>query len=463
MPENESGWRCIGRPAVFIMADDLGWRELGCYGQQKIRTPNVDRLAREAMRFTDYYSGSPVCAPSRCVLMTGFHSGHAVVRNNFEVKPSVIGDDFGGQYPLSDESVTLAELLKELGYATGAFGKWGLGGVGTSGDPLKQGFDRFFGYNCQRHAHNLYPRYLVDNDRQYFLEGNTRGITGRHYAPQMIVDKMLDWVRENKDRPFFLYYVTVLPHLPLQAPEEEVAKYRGLWPEQPYQGRSYLPNPTPRATYAAMISFMDKQVGRLLDLLEELGLAENTLVFFTSDNGTTHLKEQVDYEFFESVGRLRGLKGSVYEGGIRVPMVVWWPGRIQPGTETNHVAAHYDVMPTVMEIVGGEVPVGIDGISFLPTLVGRTDQQRKHEYLYWDFPGYGGQIAVRMGKWKAARTNLKENPDAPLELYDLEADIGEQVNVAEKYPDVAARLDRVMLGGRSKPAEPAFQFWKYSE
>jgi len=330
------------------------------------------------MRFTDFYAGSAVCAPDRCTLMTGMHGGHAIVRNNFGVKHSIFGDEFGGQYPLPAGTVTVASMLKKAGYVTGAFGKWGLGGVGTTGDPLKMGFDRFFGYNCQTHAHNLYPRYLVDNETQRFLEGNTRGLTGKHYGPKVIADEMLKFIRENKDRPFFCYYPTVLPHLALQVPEEELAQYKGKWPETPYNGKSYLPNPTPRATYAAMISFMDKQVGRLLRLLDELNLADNTIVFFTSDNGTTHLKEQVDAEFFNSVGPLRGLKGSLYEGGIREPLIVRWPGRIQPGTVTHLPAAQYDVMATLAELVGIEPPPGTDSVSFLPTLLGEPAKQKQH-------------------------------------------------------------------------------------
>ncbi len=447
---------------VFIMADDLGYAELGCYGQKKIETPNIDRLAAEGMRFTQHYTSAPVCAPARCSLMTGKHGGHAIVRDNFEVRPSVFGDAFGGQYPLPDEAVTIAELLKARGYATGAFGKWGLGGVSTSGDPLKQGFDRFFGYNCQRHAHNLYPRYLVDNDRQRPLPGNTRGLTGDTYAPQAIADEMLKFIREHRDEPFFVYYPSVLPHLALQAPEEDVAHYKGRWPETPYTGRAYLPNPTPRATYAAMITFLDKQVGRLMALLKELELDDNTIVFFTSDNGTTMLKAQVDYEFFESVGPLRGLKGLVYEGGIRVPLVVRWPGKIQPGTESDLLCAHYDVMATLCDLTGIEPPADTDGVSYLPTLLGHSDRQRRHEFLFWDFAGYGGQLAVRLGKWKGVRRNLRRKPDAPLELYDLSRDIGEKHNVAKDHPDVVERMKRIMIEQRVRPAEKRFQFGEYA-
>jgi arylsulfatase A len=444
---------------IFIMADDLGWKELGCYGQTKIRTPHIDRMASEGMRFTQYYCGSAVCAPSRCNLLTGKHGGHAYIRNNHAIR----GDDpneFTGQLPIPASEVTIAETLKARGYATGCFGKWGLGAPGSTGDPLDQGFDRFYGYNCQRHAHNLYPRYLVDQRKKNMLEGNTRGLTGKHYAPQRIADEMLAFIRQRGDGPFFVYYATVLPHLALQAPEEEIAAYRGQWAEKPYTGKSYLPHPTPKSCYAAMITFLDKQVGRLFALLEELGLDENTVVFFTSDNGTTHLK-QVDYTFFESVGPLRGLKGSLYEGGIRMPMIVRWPGRIAPGTVSEHVAAHYDVPATLMDVAGSRFAPEADGISFLPTLLGR--EQRPHEYLFWDFAGYGGQIAVRVGNWKGIKRDLRKNPNAPLELYNLEEDIGETTNVADNHPKMAARLERIMREGRTTPQFEAFRFGMYGD
>ena len=378
---------------IFIMADDLGYKELGCYGQQKIKTPNVDKMAAEGMLFTDYYTGSAVCAPARCNLMTGMHGGHAYVRNNSEVGG---WETFRGQIPLPAETVTMAEMLKQRGYATGAFGKWGMGGVDSTGDPLNQGFDRFFGYNCQRHAHNLFPNFLVSDRGKVTLEGNTRGLTGQTYGPQAIADELLKFIRENKDKPFFAYYPTVIPHLALQAPQEDIDQYKGKWPDPPYEGKSYLPHPTPRACYAAMISFLDKQVGRVMKLLEELGLDDNTVVFFTSDNGTTYLKGQVDYEFFDSVGPLRGLKGSLYEGGIRVAMVVRWPGRIKPGTKSAHAAVHYDILATLADIAGANAP-DTDGTSFAATLLPRGRRQKKPEYLFWDFTGYGGQQAVWMG------------------------------------------------------------------
>ena len=448
---------------VLIMADDLGWAELGCYGQKRIETPNLDRLASQGMRFTQHYSSAPVCAPARCSLMTGKHGGHAFVRNNYEAHNSPFGDRFGGQYPLPAGTMTIARMLQARGYATGAFGKWGLGAVGTTGDPLRQGFDRFFGYNCQRHAHNLYPRYLVDNRGQRFLEGNTRGLTGKHYGPGVIAEEMLKFVRQNKDQPFFLYYPTVLPHLALQAPKAYVDRYRGRWPETPYRGRAYLPNDTPRATYAAMITFMDAQVGRLLRLLDELGLADNTVVFFTSDNGTTMLKQQVDYEFFQSVGPLRGLKGSVYEGGIRVPLIVRWPGKIQAGSVSDHICAHYDLFATIADIVGAPAPE-TDGISIVPTLLGRSDQ-KEHAYLFWDFAGYGGQLAVRMGKWKGVKRHLRRRRRKPskLELYDLANDIGEKHDVADKFPKIAARIESIMREARTRPSVEAFAFGTYAD
>jgi len=443
---------------IFIMADDLGYQELGCYGQQKIQTPYIDRLAAEGMRFRQYYTGSAVCAPARCNLMTGKHGGHAYVRNNSEIGS---WDSFRGQLPLPAETVTIAGLLKQQGYVTGAFGKWGLGEVGSTGDPLKQGFDRFVGYNCQRHAHNLYPKYLISNREKVTLEGNTRGLTGKHYAPQVIADEMLKFIRESKEKPFFVYYPTVIPHLALQVPEEDLNRYKGKWPETPYKGKSYLPHPTPKACYAAMISFMDRQVGRIMKLLKELNLDDNTVVLFTSDNGTTFLKDQVDYEFFNSVGPLRGLKGSLYEGGIRVPMVVRWPGKIKARTVSDHLAAHYDALATLADIAGAKAPNDTDGISFVPTLLSQPDKQKKHDYLFWDFAGYGGQLAVRMGKWKGIKRDLRKKPDVPLELYDLENDVSEKNNMAEEYPKVVASIEKIMLEARSRPITKKFQFGRY--
>ncbi len=455
---------------VLIMADDLGFAELGCYGQKKIETPNIDQLAAEGMRFTQFYAGSPVCAPARCTLMTGKHAGHAHVRGNLSVSAWDIHD---GQTPIPADTATLPAMLKQAGYVTGAFGKWGLGPVGSSGDPLNHGFDRFFGYNCQKHAHNLYPKYLIDNDKQRRLEGNTRSTTGKKYAPQEIADEALKFLRKNHDKPFFLYYPAVLPHLALQAPDEEIAHYRGRWAETPYNAgpeaqHPYLPHPTPRACYASMITFHDKQVGRIMALLKELGVDDNTIVLYTSDNGTTYIKEQVDYEFFESVGDLRGLKAEVYEGGVRVPMIARWPNRIQQGTSSDHLSAHYDMLATIADVAQiadhphSSIPE-TDGISLLPSLLSQGDAaQKKHEYLFWDFAGYGGQTAIRRGDWKGVKQNLQENPNAPLELYNLQQDPNESHDLAKENPQVVAELEKLMLEVRERPVLKEFRFGQYA-
>lgn len=441
---------------ILVLADDLGYGELGSYGQEHIETPNLDRLAAEGMRFTQHYSGAPVCAPSRYVLMTGRNSGHATIRNNLKVQSE-------GQTPIPSGELTLGELLKGAGYATGVFGKWGLGFPGSEGDPLAQGFDRFFGYNCQVHAHNFYPRYLWSDDETVDLEGNDRGLTGAQYSHDVIEAELLDFIRANKDRPFFCYVPSTIPHLALQVPESTLAQYRGRWEETPYEGRSYLPHPTPRAAYAAMITHLDASVGRVMELLQELELEERTLVLFTSDNGATHLNPQVDVEFFKSSGALRGLKGSVYEGGVRVPLIARWKGQVPAGATSSHLSAFEDYMPTLAAVAGVELSTGTDGISFLPTLLGDPEAQEQHEYLFWDFPGYGGQIAVRRGRWKAVRRGLKKNADAPLELYDLENDPGEGTDVAVDHPDIALEMARIMIEARTTPAEEKFRFGTYGD
>ena len=470
---------------VYILADDLGYAELGSYGQEKIKTPNLDQLAREGMRFTDHYCGNAVCAPSRCVLMTGKHPGHAYVRNNRSMKlPAEITDrygmEFGGQQPIPDSEVTVAEMLKQKGYATAAIGKWGLGHFGTTGDPNKQGFDLFFGYNCQAHAHSYYPAYLWKNDQKYPLKNDppvpghaslAEGadpndpasydlFKGQDYAADHMIDHALEFIEENKEGPFFLYFPSTIPHVALHIPDEELKPYLGEWDDPPFtreKGYGYTPHYTPRAAYAAMISRLDADVGRIMTQLEKLGLDDNTLVMFSSDNGTTHLDQEVDYEFFESVGPLRGLKGSLYEGGIRVPMIARWKGKIEPSTVTNLPSTFYDVMPTLAEVVGVDAPEGIDGISFLPTLLGQDDRQKKHDFLYWEFGGYGGQQAVRMGDWKAVRQNIvkKNNPDPlKIELFNLAEDIGEQNDLADKKPDLVTKARKLM----SEEHVPSEQF-----
>ncbi len=430
---------------VYILADDLGYGDLGCYGQKDIRTPNIDRMAREGMIFTQHYSGSTVCAPSRSCLMTGQHTGHTPVRGNKEYQPE-------GQHPLPAESVTVAEVLKGAGYATGAFGKWGLGYPGSEGDPNNQGFDEFYGYNCQRYAHNYYPYFLRHNDKKVMLPGNEDKKT-EQYAPDLIQEQTLKFIEANKDRPFFLYVPNVIPHAELLVPEDEIVKsYRGKFPEKPYKGvddgRSYKRGgygsvETPRANFAAMVTRLDRYVGEILDKLKQLGLDKKTIAMFTSDNGP-HGEGGANPKYFNSSGGLRGMKRDLYEGGIRVPMIARWPGKIKAGSGSDHISAFWDVMPTLAELAGANAPENIDGISFVPTLLGQKRKQKEHDYLYWEFHERGGKQAVRKGKWKAVRLQVNRDPNGPLELYDLQKDPQEKNDVASEHPDIVRQMERIM-------------------
>jgi len=452
--QKDAALRAPRRPAakpnvVFILADDLGYNELACYGQTRIRTPHLDRLAAEGMRFTDHYSGSPVCAPSRCTLMTGYHTGHAQVRGNLG-RPRV------GQLPITDDAVTLAELLKKQGYRTGAAGKWGLGGPGTTGHPNRQGFDRWFGYLDQWNAHSHYPDYMWRNTKKVILEKNVGGKRGT-YSHDLFTEEALAFLRESAGRgPFFLYVPYAVPHVSLHVPDDSLAEYKGKWPETPYEGGHYAAHPTPRAAYAAMITRMDRDVGRIVALLKELGIQRDTLVVFTSDNGPTYAGG-ADSAFFESAGPLRGLKGSLYEGGIRVPMIARWPGRIRPGTISRLPCAFWDWLPTIMDLAGAadRVPKGIDGVSIAPTLLGRGEQKRR-EYLYWEHHAGRGMQAVRMGPWKGVRLNARAGDEAPIQLYNLDSDIGEQNDVAADHPDIVKRIAAIMAGARTE--SPYFTF-----
>ncbi len=434
-----------GPNVVFILADDLGYGDLGCYGQKKIHTPNIDRIAAGGMRFTQCYSGNPVCAPSRCTLMTGYHTGHAQVRNNKQVGGEEgwkLGATTGGQWPLAEGTFTVAHLFKKAGYATGAFGKWGLGRVGTTGDPQKQGFDHFFGYICQRQAHTYYPNHLWRDGEILWIEEN-KNEAERVYSLDLIAQEALKFVRVNKDKPFFLYVPFTIPHVALQVPEDSLAEYKDRWPDPPYDGKKgYVAHPHPRACYAAMITRMDKYVGQITALLKELGLAENTLVIFASDNGPTYAGGG-DAGFFESAGPLHGLKGSVWDGGIRVPFVARWPGKIKSGSESDQIAAFWDFLPTCAELLDVQPPAGIDGISILPTLLGRPQQQKQHDYLYWEL---NGQQAVRMGDWKGVR--LK--PDQKIQLFNLKTDIGEKIDVADQHRDIVAGVEEIFTKGRTE-------------
>lgn len=434
------------------MADDLGYGELGCYGQKKIRTPRLDQMAKEGLRFTQFYSGSPVCAPSRCVLMTGKHTGHAAVRDNRERLPE-------GQTPLPAEEVTLAELLKEKGYTTAMIGKWGLGAHDTSGAPLKQGFDRFFGYVCQAQAHNHYPGWLWKNEEKVDLKDEEatakhgRPGKGTHtafeqfgteYSGDLFEQQAIEFLRGHTDGPFFLYLPFTTPHLALQVPNDSLREYEDKWEDPPYDGRQgYLPHDTPRAAYAAMITRLDRSVGRILDELKALELEESTLVIFSSDNGPA--PENVggsDSKFFESAGPLRGLKGSAFEGGIRVPCIARWPGKITAEGESKVALAFCDVLPTICELSGAATPANLDGLSFLPTLLGRGEQ-KQHDFLYWEFASYDGYQVALMGDWKAIRPRLKKK-DATIELYNLADDLGEQNNVAADHPELVKKAAEVM-------------------
>jgi arylsulfatase len=441
---------------VLIVADDLGYGELGSYGQQRIRTPTLDRLAEEGMRFTRHYSGSPVCAPSRATLLTGLHTGHAVVRDNDEMteRGDVWGDTLiEGNRPLPTGTYTIGRMLQDAGYVTAAIGKWGLGGPGDTGEPNLQGFDHWYGYMCQREAHNYYPTHLWRNGEREALAGNPpfrahqrfpasadpndpasyAAYRGETYAMDVMMDDAVAFVQEHAGEPFFLYLPFPVPHVALQVPDESVAGYEGQFADTPYPGdRGYLPHRTPRAAYAAMITRMDEGIGAILRTLEDAGVAENTVVIFTSDNGPT-FNGGTDSEFFDSTGGLRGLKTMLYEGGIRGPLIVRWPGRIAPGAISDHVSAFWDFMPTLADIAGAAPPPETDGLSMVPVLTGDAASQSIHERLYWEY--HGGQAMVS-GRWKAVRSDMQ----APLELYDLAADFNESTDVASSHPDVVERL-----------------------
>ena len=429
---------------VYILADDLGWGDLSCYGQELFSTPNLDLLAEQGMRFTQHYSGSTVCAPSRSSLMTGLHTGHTPIRGNKPTKPE-------GQWPISDSVLTIAEVLKEAGYATGGFGKWGLGFVNSEGGPNKQGFDEFYGYNCQRIAHNYYPYYLWDNEQKIILEGNVDTLEGQ-YAPDLIHARALEFIENHKDEPFFLYYPSVIPHAELKVPEEYMAAYRGKYlPEKIYKGTDSGPSykmggygsqSESHAAFVGMVDYLDKTVGDIMNKLEELGLTDNTILFFSSDNGP-HMEGGADPRYFNSNGIYKGFKRDLYEGGIRVPLLVSWPGQIEPGSLSDHISSFWDMFPTFADLAGGEHSAVVDGITMLPELLGR-DKQKVHEYLYWEFHERGGRVAVRMGDWKGVRYKVNQNPDAALELYDLKTDPGEENNIAEKNPEIVKRMEEII-------------------
>jgi arylsulfatase A-like enzyme len=425
---------------VLIQADDLGWGDLGSYGQKRFTTPNLDRMAAEGTRFTQYYSGSTVCGPSRAVLMTGLHTGHARVRGN-------------GDHPLLPEDVTVAELLKGAGYATAIIGKWGLGTADTTGRPDKQGFDESFGFLDHTHAHRQYTDHLWSN-------GEVAAVDDKDYVNDLFAKAAVEFVEKNAARPFFLYLAFTVPHAELRAPDESIRPSRGLFPEKPFVNEKadavpshppsrvrrptigYRSQPEPLAAFAGMVARMDQHVGHLLEALRARGIERDTLVLFTSDNGP-HREGGADPDFFDSNGPLRGIKRDLYEGGIRVPMLARWPGRVKAGAISGQVWAHWDFLPTAAALAGVTAPRGLDGQSMANALTGR--KQRSHEFLYWEFHERGFQQAVRMGDWKAVRLA----PGAPLELYDLKRDLGEQKDVAAARPDVVRKIEDYMKNART--------------
>ena len=471
---------------VFILADDLGYGEIGVFGQKKIITPNIDNLAKEGMIFTDHYSGSPVCAPSRATLLTGLHSGNNPIRGNDEwgergnvwsFEEMFNNPELEGQRPMPDSIITIADILKLKGYKTGMFGKWGLGAPNTNSIPNNKGFDFFYGYNCQRQAHTFYPTHLWKNKERQLLKNQivTKGILPKNfdpnneksytrysqkdYAPKLIQKEALKFIDRNKKDRFFLYYASPIPHLPLQAPTKWVNYYRKKFGDElPYIGGSgYYPNQYPKATYAAMISYLDQQVGELVTKLKEIGIYENTLIIFSSDNGPTHV-DHVDINFFNSAGPFLNskntVKGNLNEGGIRVPTIITWPKVIFPGSKSNHQSTFYDYLATISDLVNKPLPYNSDGISFLPTLKG--EKQAKHKYLYWEFPSYGGQQAIRVDNWKGIRKNLFGGK-SKLKLYDLTNDPKELNDVALKHPKIVVEMEIMMKEAHKTPEIDIFK------
>ena len=443
---------------IYILADDLGYGDLSVYGQKKFKTPNIDKLASEGMLFTQHYSGSTVCAPSRSTLMTGQHTGHTPIRGNKEISPE-------GQHPIADEVVTVAEVLQKQGYTTGIFGKWGLGYPGSEGAPNNQGFDTFYGFNCQRLGHSYYPHHLWDNEEKVVFEGNA-GNKENVYAPIRIHEETLKFIEDNKDTPFFAYVASIIPHAELKVPEKYLAKFRGtLEPEKNYKGcdedcesykiGGYGSQPEAHAAFAAMIYLLDEQVGEIVAKLETLGLADNTLIIFTSDNGP-HQEGGADPDYFNSNGMFRGYKRDLYEGGIRVPMIASWPIKIEKGSTSNHVSAFWDVLPTFAEITNAEISEYIDGISFLPTLLNKP--QPKHEFLYWEFHGSkSAQATIISGEWKVLRT-VKNKEFTPLEVYNLTTDPEEQYNVADQNPELLEKALKIFEEESTPSPIPQFRF-----
>jgi arylsulfatase A len=435
---------------IYILADDLGYGDLSCYGQTMFKTPNIDRLSQEGMMFTQHYSGCTVSAPSRSSLMTGLHTGHTPIRGNKAYKPE-------GQWPLPASSETIAEMLKTKGYVTGAFGKWGLGYIDTEGDPNNQGIDEFFGFNCQALAHNYYPGHLWHNREKILQHENDSGKTGA-YAAEVIHKQAIVFLEKNRDKPFFMFYPTIIPHAELFAKEDYMEKFRGKFePEKEFKGVDdgptfrrgpYGSQKESHAAFVAMVTHLDDYVGEILAKIKELGIEENTIVMFASDNGP-HLEGGADPDFFNSNGPFKGYKRDLYDGGIRTAFLVKWPGKVQPGSKSDHVSAFWDIKPTLAEITGAEMQEATDGISFLPALLGKRNQ-KQHEYLYWEFHEQGGKLAVRMDNWKGVKRNIFKLPQGETELYNIINDPGEEKNLAAENPDVVKRIEEIFTEAHIK-------------
>ena len=474
---------------IYILADDLGYAEVGAYGQKKIETPNIDALAKEGMLFTQHYTSAPVCAPARHMLLTGKHAGHAYIRSNSEWKErGDVWDHYAmakdstleGQGPMPESTITMADRLKEIGYTTGIVGKWGLGAPHTKSVPNDMGFDFFYGYNCQRQAHTYNPLFLYKNrNRVHFandtIPPGTKLAAGadpndansytqfdqQYYSPDLMFKEMTDFVDRSKEQPFFLYWASPIPHVALQAPKRWVDYYSAKFgEEEPYLGdQGYFPHQKPRAAYAAMVSYLDENIGKLVQQLKDEGIYDNTLIIFTSDNGPSYAGG-ADPEYFESAKPFAGEygkgKGFLYEGGIRVPMIASWPNKIKPGTTSDHISAHYDMLATFADVGGYENLAANDGVSMLPAFLSE-DNQKQHEFLYWEFPSYGGQVAIRMGDWKVVRQNLKNKKEPTLELYNLKDDPTETNNVAESNPEILKKAAEIFKRERDAPELESFE------
>lgn len=437
---------------VFILADDLGYGDLGVYGQKHIKTPNIDKLAHLGLKFTNFYTGTSVCAPSRASLMSGQHTGHTHIRGNKEIMPE-------GQEPLADSVTTIATLLRNAGYTTGAFGKWGLGMVGTSGDPNVKGFDTFFGYNCQRQSHTFYPDHLWHNNQKVILPNSKENKTV--YSADLIQEKALQFLEENKEKPFFLFLPSTLPHAELAGPKDSIyAIYENKFEEKPYPGGHYAAADQPRAMFASMVSRLDFHVGQVLEKLKELNLHENTIILFASDNGA-HKEGGADPEFFNSSGGLKGTKRALYEGGIRTPFIAYWPNHIKPNQITHERGAFWDIMPTFVDLAQGQQSAYTDGKSFKNLLLNPKIKLDPNRRFYWEFHEEGGRQALLEGKWKLIIQNAKSESKKYYELFNLEKDPFEETNLAEKHPKQVLKMAKQLQSMRTE--NPIFPFLKESE